>query len=187
MEFRVEDEITPDALGITAEDTYGEALEISLTVKEGEQQAGVTMIWTATVTDIAGNVTTKDYSVRIYGTPVITYDRDALKVTEDPTISAHVVTFDLNGVSGTAPVSQTVTDTVGIEYPAIPTRSGYVFAGWYDNYSCSGTPYDFTADIEEDITLYNETEIHIWRDNIFYNILIGLILYNLAPNPALLQ
>ena len=154
LEFRVEDEITPDSLGITAEDTYGEALDISLIVKEGEQQAGVTMIWTATVTDIAGNVTTKDYSVRIYGTPVITYDRDALKVTEDPTISARVVTFDLNGASGTAPAPQTVTDTVGLEYPAIPTRSGYVFAGWYDNASCSGTPYDFTADIEDDITLY---------------------------------
>lgn len=154
LEFRVEDEITPEALGITAEDTYGEALDISLTVKEGEQQTGVTMIWTATVTDIAGNVTTKDYSVRIYGTPVITYDRDALKVTEDPTISAFVVTFDLNGASGTAPAAQTVTDTVGLEYPAIPTRSGYVFAGWYDNASCSGSPYDFTANIENDITLY---------------------------------
>ena len=85
LEFRVEDEITPESLGITAWDTYGAALEISLAVKEGAQSAGVTMIWTATVTDIAGNVTTKDYSVRIYGTPVITYDREGLKVTEDAT------------------------------------------------------------------------------------------------------
>ena len=85
LEFRVEDEITPESLGITARDTYGAALEISLAVKEGAQSAGVTMIWTATVTDIAGNVTTKDYSVRIYGTPVITYDREGLKVTEDAT------------------------------------------------------------------------------------------------------
>ena len=85
LEFRVEDEITTESLGITARDTYGAALEISLAVKEGAQSAGVTMIWTATVTDIAGNVTTKDYSVRIYGTPVITYDREGLKVTEDAT------------------------------------------------------------------------------------------------------
>ena len=86
LEFRVEDEITPESLGITARDTYGAALEISLAVKEGAQSAGVTMIWTATVTDIAGNVTTKDYSVRIYGTPDITYDREGLKVTEDATV-----------------------------------------------------------------------------------------------------
>ncbi len=85
LEFRVEDEITTESLGITALDTYGAALEISLAVKEGAQSAGVTMIWTATVTDIAGNVTTKDYSVRIYGTPVITYEREGLKVTEDAT------------------------------------------------------------------------------------------------------
>lgn len=85
LEFRVEDEITTESLGITARDTYGAALDISLAVKEGAQSAGVTMIWTATVTDIAGNVTTKDYSVRIYGTPVITYDREGIKVTEDAT------------------------------------------------------------------------------------------------------
>ena len=86
LEFRVEDEITTESLGITAQDTYDAALEISLAVKEGAQSAGVTMIWTATVTDIAGNVTTKDYSVRIYGTPVITYDREGIKVTEDATV-----------------------------------------------------------------------------------------------------
>ena len=153
VEFRVEDEITPSALGIIAEDTYGAALEISLAVKEGAQSAGVTMIWTATVTDIAGNVTIKDYSVRIYGTPVITYDREGLKVTEDATITA-LVTFDLNGADGTAPDAQTVTETAGLEYPDIPTRSGYVFAGWYDNAGCGGTPYDFTSQIENDITLY---------------------------------
>ena len=85
LEFRVEDEITPESLGITARDTYDAALEISLAVKEGAQSAGVTMIWTATVTDIAGNVAIKDYSVRIYGTPVITYDKEEIKVTEDAT------------------------------------------------------------------------------------------------------
>ncbi len=64
------------------------------------------------------------------------------------------VSFDLNGASGTAPETQTVTKEVGLEYPAIPTRSGYVFAGWYDNEECSGTPYDFTAGISGDLTLY---------------------------------
>ena len=182
LEFRVEDEITPESLGITARDTYGAALEISLAVKEGAQSAGVTMIWAATVTDIAGNVTTKDYSVRIYGTPVITYDRDVVKVTEDATavVVSVLVTFDLNGADGTAPASQTVTDTAGLEYPEIPTRSGYVFAGWYDNAGCSGTPYDFTSQIENDITLYAKW-VQMSASG-YSNTAIDAVVYNSARN-----
>ena len=180
LEFRVEDEITTESLGITALDTYGAALEISLAVKEGAQSAGVTMIWTATVTDIAGNVTTKDYSVRIYGTPVITYDREGIKVTEDATITPSIVTFDLNGADGNAPASQTVTDTAGLEYPDIPTRSGYVFAGWYDNAGCGGIPYDFTARIENDITLYAKW-VQMSASG-YSNTAIDAVVYNSADN-----
>lgn len=72
-EVKVEDAITVRLLGLTANDTFGDALEISLAVKEGEQTPGSTMIYVATVTDAAGNTTTKDISVKIYGTPTITY------------------------------------------------------------------------------------------------------------------
>ena len=72
-EVKVEDAITVWLLGLTANDTFGNALEISLAVKEGEQTPGSTMIYVATVTDAAGNTTTKDISVKIYGTPTITY------------------------------------------------------------------------------------------------------------------
>jgi len=64
------------------------------------------------------------------------------------------VSFDLNGAAGIAPLTQTVTDAVALRYPAIPTRSGYVFAGWYDNAACTGTPFDFAAAICENLTLY---------------------------------
>ena len=66
----------------------------------------------------------------------------------------YTVSFDLNGASGAAPAPQTVTKETGLSYPAVPVRSGYVFAGWYANSSCSGSLYDFTADITENITLY---------------------------------
>ena len=66
----------------------------------------------------------------------------------------YTVSFDLNGASGTAPAPQTVTKENAIVYPQNPTRSGYVFAGWYANSACSGAPYDFTADITENIILY---------------------------------
>ena len=66
------------------------------------------------------------------------------------------VTFDLNGVSGTAPASQTGTLT----YPDIPTREGYVFAGWYDNAACEGTPFDFSANHSGTTTLYAKWIAH---------------------------
>ena len=68
--------------------------------------------------------------------------------------ASYTVSFDLNGASGTAPAAQVVTDTVGLTYPTIPTRSGYIFAGWYTTSSCTGTPYDFSANVTADTTLY---------------------------------
>ena len=147
------DTITPDLLGITGKDTFNNALNVTLTVKEGTQEAGTVMTVTATVTDIAGNTATKDFEIKVYGTPTLTYDREGIKVSEDPTKPASTVTFNLNGASGSV-ASQTVTDTVGLVYPQIPTRSGYVFAGWYTTSACTGTPYDFSAKVDSDTTLY---------------------------------
>ena len=86
-EFTENDSITVEALGLTAEDTYKTLLSINLTIKEGEQAGGVTMVYAATVTDVAGNVTTRDYSIKIYGTPAITVGRTDIKVSEDPSLA----------------------------------------------------------------------------------------------------
>ena len=53
----------------------------------------------------------------------------------------------------------TIIDTMTVsvlEYPEIPTRSGYVFAGWYSNRRASGSPYDFSQNVAggSNITLY---------------------------------
>ena len=64
------------------------------------------------------------------------------------------VSFDLNGASGTAPAAQIITETNTLVYPEIPTRSGYVFGGWYINKECKGSPYDFSGLVGGDITLY---------------------------------
>lgn len=152
-DFKVEDVINVETLGLTAENSYGEPLDIVLTIS-GSQIAGATIICTATVSDVTGNVVSKDISIKIYGRPTITYDRIDIKVTEDAATSVCAVSFDLNGASGTAPATQIVTDTVGLQYPSIPTRSGYAFAGWYDNASCSGVPFDFSADVTSKKTLY---------------------------------
>ncbi len=86
--FKVADSITPEALGITAKDTFGEALTITLSTKSGTQAAGETMVITATVTDVSGNVTTKDYTVQIYGTPTIVVGREGVKANETISLSS---------------------------------------------------------------------------------------------------
>lgn len=66
---------------------------------------------------------------------------------------SYVVSFDLNGGSGRVQ-SQTVTCETKLTYPTIPTREGYIFGGWYDNPSCTGSPFLFSAQVTEDKTLY---------------------------------
>lgn len=61
-----------------------------------------------------------------------------------------LVKFNSNG--GTSVPSQTVTLSNPLTYP-IPTRTGYVFAGWYKDSSLL-TAFNFTEVLSSDITLY---------------------------------
>lgn len=64
-----------------------------------------------------------------------------------------VVSFDLKGGTGNIP-QKIVNDTKCLTYPnTIPTKSGYVFTGWYKDASCKEI-FDFSEDLSEDITLY---------------------------------
>ena len=68
--------------------------------------------------------------------------------------ASYTVTFNLMGGSGSI-VAQTVTETVALVYPAKnPTKSGFAFAGWYDNAECTGEAFDFSGSVMADITLY---------------------------------
>ena len=80
--------------------------------------------------------------------------RVSLDGTQTTIEKIYTVSFNLNGASGTAPSAQTVNNSVGLSYPNIPTRSGYVFGGWYTTSSCSGNPYNFAAEVTANVTLY---------------------------------
>ena len=62
------------------------------------------------------------------------------------------VTYDYN-YEGVSDTTVTLTNGQTLTYPTAPTRSGYAFAGWYTDSSCT-TPYNFSGTITEDITLY---------------------------------
>ncbi|HBY65922.1 MAG TPA: hypothetical protein DEG42_06070, partial [Acholeplasmataceae bacterium] len=66
----------------------------------------------------------------------------------------YTVTFDSTG--GSAVASVEVEENLTVEEPADPTKTGYVFVGWFTSDSvASGDEWDFEVDlVTEDITLY---------------------------------
>lgn len=66
--------------------------------------------------------------------------------------TTYAVAFDSNG--GTGVTSQYITKGASAVQPAAPTKSGYTFAGWYSNSTCT-TAWDFTTNkVTTDTTLY---------------------------------
>ena len=69
-------------------------------------------------------------------------------------ITLHTVTFNSNGGSD---VPGQIRANAAATKPADPTRSGYVFAGWYTDEACTAA-YDFTQPVTDNITLYAKWE-----------------------------
>lgn len=65
----------------------------------------------------------------------------------------YTITFDSQG--GTDVTDRTLPQGAAIYPPTAPTRTGYTFAGWYTDQSCT-QPYDFTNAVmpEQSFTLY---------------------------------
>ncbi|NUU58937.1 InlB B-repeat-containing protein, partial [Paenibacillus agri] len=79
-------------------------------------------------------------------------------------INQYKVNYDSNG--GTAVVSETVEYGKKVAEPAAPTKSGYVFVGWYKDQALSDK-WNFTADTvpAADITLYAKWDINQYKVN----------------------
>lgn len=72
------------------------------------------------------------------------------------------VTFESNG--GTDVASQSVDDGGTVTKPAVPSRWGFDFVGWYSDAALT-TPYDFTATVSGDLTLYAKWTEAVWAEN----------------------
>ena len=69
--------------------------------------------------------------------------------------SEHIVSFSLNGKTGTTPESQNVKAGEKATRPLDPQDSGnYRFVDWYDNSECTGTAFNFDTVITRNFTLY---------------------------------
>ena len=73
---------------------------------------------------------------------------------------AKTVTFDVQGGSEIA--AQQVQTGKSAVRPGNPERVGYAFAGWYTSADTSGSEYDFTAAVNDDVTLYAK-----WTPNMY--------------------
>ena len=65
------------------------------------------------------------------------------------------VTFNTNG--GTPEPESQIRANLPATKPDAPTRSGYVFAGWYTDEACTAA-YDFTKPVTDSVTLYAKWE-----------------------------
>ncbi len=154
LRVSVNDTVTCELLGISAKEfDTGAALEVTLTFLEGEKAGGSVVTYMAVVSDSYGNTDTFYFDVKIYGTPEISYSAKNVSIKTDPLHKGSLVSFDLNGVEGTPPEAQLVTDEATLKYPPIPVVDGYAFRGWYMEPECINL-YDFSADLQGDVTLY---------------------------------
>ena len=76
----------------------------------------------------------------------------SITIADNAISSSIVITFNYN-YSGSTSSTVTLTNGPTLSRPTNPTRSGYVFTGWYTNSSCT-TRYEFTGTITGDMTLY---------------------------------
>ncbi|MBQ9786107.1 MAG: InlB B-repeat-containing protein, partial [Clostridia bacterium] len=88
------------------------------------------------------------------------------------------VTFNSNGGSDIAP--QTITKDTALIYPQIPTRSNYVFTGWYTDQSCQNV-FDFTSPVYENITLFAGWE-YVSTSSYYSRTIIDSTQYNSSTN-----
>lgn len=87
--FKEGEEITLSTLGVVAKDSFGNVLEnVALSLTDGTNAAGNTLTYLVTATDHLGNVNTKTISVKVYGTPTITYNENKTAIKATDKISA---------------------------------------------------------------------------------------------------
>jgi len=72
-------------------------------------------------------------------------------VTATYEVNHYMVVFDTNG--GESVPDQTVAYHAAANKPADPKKPGFTFDGWYSN-SALTTPYDFSDEVEGDLTIY---------------------------------
>ena len=107
--------------------------------------------------------------------------------TAPPAPTEYNVTFDLNGITGTAPDAQTIEKDGKVTKPADPTDTVHTFAGWYKTKDATtgalSDPWDFdNGTVTADMTLYAQWTRTL--ESIYTNSDIPKATNNTAPDDA---
>lgn len=129
--------------GLSVEDglLYGKPAEA------GTYDITVTLVATKTVQG-SGSQGNQQQTDRVSRTFTLVVEEADVVV---PTKVLPKVTLNLNG--GTGSTSATVNEDGTVKVPAVPTREGYVFTGWYLDEACSAVA-SFQATVTSDVTYY---------------------------------
>ena len=106
---------------------------------------------------IATNPSIDDYYWIVGDEVRLTYDFDApvdygITLHARWTPTTHTITFDTDGGDPVASISG-ITDGQKVTAPAAPTKTGFVFGGWFLDATCEH-PFDFSEAIVDDLTLH---------------------------------
>lgn len=87
---------------------------------------------------------------------------DKVELTFETQMIKYELSFDLNGASGSAPVSQSLNPGVLAVQPQNPVREGYAFKGWNSSQDGKGTAWNFSVNTmpANDVTLYAQWEVN---------------------------
>ena len=148
-----------DGYTVTQKATYGSTYTLPTLTREGYRFLG----WYDTDgTKYEGGTwnTVSNVGLTPAWEEITYYDVTLNNTTNAP--SSVTVTFDYN-YSGYSDSTVELSNGETLSYPSIPTRTNYIFAGWYTDSDCT-TLYDFSGSITEDMTLYAK-----WIYNSGYN------------------
>jgi uncharacterized repeat protein (TIGR02543 family) len=80
------------------------------------------------------------------------------------TINIYTVTFDARGGTSTAPITAEYEATITL--PSVPTRTDYIFDGWFTEQNGGGSPFTDSIPVTADITVYAQWHIQTWTGDI---------------------
>lgn len=96
----------------------------------------------------------------------------------DENLTAHTVTFNYNYEGAPSSTTKTVLDGRKVTPPSAPSRSNYLFLGWYDQ-AQDGKVFDFNTPITAPITLFAQ-----WQEQSALPTVIVTFNYNYVSSPA---
>ena len=110
-----------------------------------------------------------DFSTAITG-DITLYAKWTEESVTPPVPTTYTVTFETNG--GSAVASQTVNSGEKATKPTDPTKSGFVFDGWYQD-AAFATAFNFDAAITADVTVYAKWKEETVPGEISYTVTSG--------------